>query len=444
MSDVPKPSGAASNPRGALPRISSEPGALGDLVRAAQRYTPPLDQSAAFTQLLERAQERRRQVRTRRAWGLGFSAAAVLIAALSIRSAESPEPGELTAPVAALHPEQPERPPPALDTAPSRALALPAGESHLADGSRVRVAPASSARVEESSAGVRVELEQGTVSVDVAKQASGRSFEVHAAVYRFVAIGTSFSVSASGERIELDVREGGVAVLEGPSEIARVGAGEHWSPPPATLSPTKPKAPPARPPRASASDVDCLTLARERRTLDAESCFLAQAKGTGLAAELSLIELARLRSDVLGDPAGAIAALEAYRARFPSGSLRGEVDVSRVHLLARLGRHAELLAESARLLEAATGRERSAELHMLRANTFRAGLKDFGSAEREYAHVEQAGGKFAADAAFHRGECLEALGDANGAAAAYRRYLEGPDRPRSAEAQRRLKVLTGR
>jgi hypothetical protein len=280
--------------------------------------------------------------------------------------------------------------------------------------------------------------------VDVAKQAKGRTFEVHAQLYRFVAIGTSFTVSASEQRIELEVREGRVAVREGPSEIARVGAGESWTPLRPNLAPRKAaSATRARPERASGSEVDCLELARARRARDAESCFVAQAAGSGLVAELALFELSRLRSDVLADPAGALAALEEYRARFPNGSLGGEVDVSHVHLLARLGRHSQLLAESARLLQAPTGRERAAELRMLRANAFRVGLEDFRSAEREYAEVEKAGGKFASDAGFYRGACLEALGDTSGAARAYRRYLEVPGRSREAEARRRLKRLVG-
>jgi ferric-dicitrate binding protein FerR (iron transport regulator) len=135
-------------------------------------------------------------------------------------------------PPASTNAPEPERP---------RSLSLPAGESRLDDGSRVRLARTSSAAVENSPGGVRVGLEQGTITVDVAKQAEGQTFEVRANAYRFVAIGTSFTVSTSGDRVELDVREGRVAVLRGSNELARVGAGESW-PPASSPAPRAPEA----------------------------------------------------------------------------------------------------------------------------------------------------------------------------------------------------------
>ena len=440
----------AREPMSAPPRISADPGALGELLRAARNYTPPLDQRAAFARLLERSRGRRRRFWSTPALAYGLAAACVvaLVAIGSFRGAERSELGveqQLAAPAPHRDLVTPALPPSSSNVpepSPPRSLALPAGESRLDDGTRVRLARASSAAVENSPGGVRVGLEQGSISVDVAKQAEGRSFEVRANAYRFVAIGTSFTVSASGDRVELDVREGRVAVLRGSNELARVGAGESWPPPPSSAAPraAESAAPPAAE-KPSIPEKNCLELARARRAREAESCFVAQAAIGGLGAELALFELSRLRSDVLGDPAGALAALKEYRTRFPDGSLRAEVDVSHVHLLARLGRHAELVSESARLLQAVTGRERGAELRMLRANAFRMGLKDFRSAEREYAQVEKGGSKFATDASFYRGVCLEALGDRSGAAQAYRRYLDVPGRAREAEARRRLTDL---
>jgi hypothetical protein len=223
-------------------------------------------------------------------------------------------------------------------------------------------------------------------------------------------------------------------------------------PPPAAVSTTSPSAPrepaqsPASEPDAQSaseplrtvSDRDCLSLARGGRARDAESCFVDQAAGGGLRAELALSELSRLRSDVLGDPTGALQALEQYRARFPSGSLRTEVDLSYVHLLGRVGRSRDVLTETARLLGSGSAREREGELRMLRGNTLRTALKDFRAAEREYAAVERGGSKFVGEASYYRGVCFEALGDAAAAREAYRRYLQVPGRPREAEVQKRL------
>jgi hypothetical protein len=428
-------------------RLASQSGELGELVRAARAYEPRLDQGVAFAGLMDRARGR-----GQRRWGTpvwAFVFASLCVAAASavffVRHAGGPEPSvERSLPASAPRPDAPSAEPRSAEASELAATqTLSAGETRLEDGSRVRLAPTSSARVERGPRGVRIGLEQGTITVDVAKQAEGQTFEVQAKTYRFVAIGTAFVVSASGERVELDVQEGRVAVFRGESELARVAAGEAWSPPRELAAVRAAEAPtPQHVAQPNApDDENCLALARARRARDAESCFIARATRGGLGAEMALFELSRLRSDVLGDPAGALVALKEYRERFPNGSLRTEVDVARVHLLARLGRHAELVAESAELLQGPTGRERGGELRMLRANALRTGLKDCRSAEREYAEVETAGGKFAADAAFYRGVCLQALGDTTGAARAYRRYLEQPGRPRAAEAQRRLHEL---
>jgi hypothetical protein len=151
-------------------------------------------------------------------------------------------------------------------------------------------------------------------------------------------------------------------------------------------------------PPAAAPAADCLALARAGNARAAERCFADQAAGTGLAAELALYELARLRRDVLGDPGGALAALDDHRARFGRGSLRQEVDMFRVELLARLGHAREALASSAALLASPGGRERAAELHLLRGNVYRQDLADPLSAAREYEQAQAFGGAAARQA----------------------------------------------
>jgi hypothetical protein len=192
--------------------------------------------------------------------------------------------------------------------------------------------------------------------------------------------------------------------------------------------------------RAVDKRFDCLHIARQGELRAAEQCFAERAAGSGLSAEMALYEMARLRRD--RDGSGALDALDEYRRRFPQGSLRNEVSITRVELLADLGRSREALDESLALLGSASGQERAAELHMLRGNVFRRDLADPASAAREYAKAEQFGGALAAEATRLQGLSLEATGDARGALEAYRRYLARGDGSRQAEVTRRIEALT--
>lgn len=199
------------------------------------------------------------------------------------------------------------------------------------------------------------------------------------------------------------------------------------------------RGPVAPAPVAEAREEDCLALAREGRVRPAERCFERRSQGTGLSAEMALYELARLRRDVLGDTEGALGALGDYRQRFPSGSLRNEVEVSRIELLARARRAEEALQASEQLLATPAGRERAAELRLLRGNVYRASGA-LRAASDEYARAEQLGGSLGEEAAFLQAQCLEALGDVAAARAAYARAAQS-EGPRRAEARERLEAL---
>jgi hypothetical protein len=194
--------------------------------------------------------------------------------------------------------------------------------------------------------------------------------------------------------------------------------------------------------RAVEARLDCSDLL-QKDARAAEHCYAQRAaESSGLSAEAALYELARLRRDVQDDAKGALAALNEYRDRFPHGSLRNEVGLSRVQLLSELGRGREALNEAEALLGSAKGGERAAELHLLRGDIFRRDLADFAQAAREYAKAEKFGGGFGAEATRLRGLSLEALGDVEGALAAYRLYLSGPEQPRKSDVHRRVEALT--
>lgn len=156
---------------------------------------------------------------------------------------------------------------------------------------------------------------------------------------------------------------------------------------------------------------------------------------------MSLYEAGRLRRYALGDPAGALQSFQLYRARFPRGMLRAEVDLSIVELLPKVNRHREALDEIGRLLARQGGDERAPELRFLRGNIYREVLEDFTSAERDYAAVEAARAPLVGDASFFRGVCLQSLGRADEARAAFERYLVGGAGRYQDEARRRLGLL---
>jgi tetratricopeptide (TPR) repeat protein len=245
-----------------------------------------------------------------------------------------------------------------------------------------------------------------------------------------------------------------VAVVAGERVIARVKSGQRWTGPLLASSGARATSEAAGAVPAASDDAaarpretagpDCLALARGGLARRAVDCFARIAEGTGLSAEMALYEMARLRRDVLGDAAGAAAALEQYRRQFPRGSLRTEVDVSLLELLPRLGRAGEALADSERLLATAAGRERALELRLLRGNIYRELLRDFGRAEVEYAPAAADRGATGDEASFQRAVCLQALGRVAEARAAFRRYAERPNPRHAAEAARLRGVLDGR
>lgn len=200
------------------------------------------------------------------------------------------------------------------------------------------------------------------------------------------------------------------------------------------------EAPRAPKPEEVRAAPDCLSLARGGHTRDAEACFVKSAEGTGLAAEMALYEVARLRRDVLADAPGALQALAEYRARFPTGTLRREADMSQLELLLQLGRTGEALKQSEELLSSSSSGERAAELHLLRGHILRKTQSRFAEAAHEYELAERAGAR-AGDVTYFHALCLEALGQSSEAAALLSEYLEQPQHAYANDARKRLERL---
>jgi hypothetical protein len=186
--------------------------------------------------------------------------------------------------------------------------------------------------------------------------------------------------------------------------------------------------------------VDCLAHARAGNALEAEQCFEQQALGDNLTAEVALYELARLRRDMLGKPAVALTALDEYGRRFPHGHLSPEVQFSRLELLQRLGRSAEVLRASAELLASSSGTERAPEIHFLRGNVYSS--SDAAAAAREYGLASAAPGRIGDDAAFLVGLNLERSNSPEQARAAFEGYLARSAGRHMSEARAHLAKLS--
>ena len=121
------------------------------------------------------------------------------------------------------------------------------------------------------------------------------------------------------------------------------------------------------------SNRDCGKLQKQGRTTEALSCYEQQAHGSGIRAELSYLERARLQQFVLNDPNAALGSITEYQARFPQGTLRPEATLSRIVLLARLGhgdeaRHAIKSATLTMPEKAPALRELAVDLAVLEGN----------------------------------------------------------------------------
>jgi transmembrane sensor len=218
----------------------------------------------------------------------------------------------------------------------------------LVDGSKVSLASRSEVQVRGNQAtAVALRLSRGEVVCDVPHRAD-RKFVVTAGDVEVRVVGTRFSVKTTAgdnPRVEVSVLRGVVEVVSRrrPGIVARVAAGQSWiqSPEPsvepapaephqaASGLPVAPSAPadapkddarasPAPPPSVAPppSARELFEKAGEsRRAGDAAAAAHAYDELLRLhpndgRASLSAFELGRLRMDRLGDPAGAISALE--------------------------------------------------------------------------------------------------------------------------------------
>jgi TolA-binding protein len=253
----------------------------------------------------------------------------------------------------------------------------------LEDSSRIELAAESRVELSESAPdAVRLRLRRGSVRCDVTHR-EGRRFSVEALGIEVRVIGTLFSVAIGpGERqVEVAVERGSVEVrsLDAGGAYRRLSAGERWSvalpelsPAPSAVAPPSAAPEPAvsgaelRPvkprdePRDSVSSapgdqadgagdpqtatarelLDLANLARRSGDLAAAVRayeLLLSKYPTDARVGLAAFELGRLRLERLGNPAGAVSALERAIARAPSPGLREDAMARLVQAHAALG-----------------------------------------------------------------------------------------------------------
>jgi hypothetical protein len=128
--------------------------------------------------------------------------------------------------------------------------------------------------------------------------------------------------------------------------------------------------PSTSPSASAATELDtapCAKLAQSAEYAAATSCYGRVARGGTMTSELALYEKARLEARALGNGTLALTTLDEHRRRFPGGVLTSEVAFTRIDLLMRLGKRVEALAAIDEGLHGALGRERGADLHLMRA-----------------------------------------------------------------------------
>jgi hypothetical protein len=359
-------------PHGDSTPLAERAGALGELLR---RGNAELAENTRQPEALRRLEARLSRQKEQRSWlvpAFGLGAAGALASFLLLQEpAAAPE---------LVRTGMPERPPAAQSARPAPVepeSTFAQGSTKLPDGSAVQVAAQSQARWKRTRRGIQVELAAGEVRCDVPEQPAGQEFVITTGSYRFVVLGTELSVRNTMEESYLEVFSGSVQVQRDAETVATVSAGERWVGPNAAAR-EQPEAPeelpalrearraePAPVAPGPAPAADCTALVKSQTFAEAASCYALQAEGSGLAAELALFELSRLRLSALHDASGAVRTLEEHQQRFPRGVLTSQVQVALVRALSAAGRHEDALEALEPLI--ARGGQKRGELERLQS-----------------------------------------------------------------------------
>jgi hypothetical protein len=163
-------------------------------------------------------------------------------------------------------------------------------------------------------------------------------------------------------------------------------------------------------------------LAQRGRSGEALAIYEGLAKGDSGWAEPSLYEVGRLDLRALKNPHAALEALEAYRARWPNGSLAHEVALSSIEVQLRLGAGTAALQAMDDFLSRFPSSERRAEVLFLRA-TVRRDRGDCAGAAADYLSLTD-DAVHADDALYFAAVCEQQLGEEASARRHLSEYLQ--------------------
>ncbi len=349
------------------------------------------------------------------------------------------------------------------------------------DAARVLLEQNTHAALARLNRGEVLDLGAGKLVAQVAPRDPGEPFVVRATEYRVSVLGTTFAVSSSSDDLLVAVHVGTVRV-DGPGAGVPVYAGQCWSrragvvacvnpieaslldrlagrETTAALSPAKeapavtPTPEPARRAKAKKDEaagsdpvlalkarlthavpgdereallyelgVILTRLGRYREALDA---FTEVAQGTSTHAELALYEVGRLNVRYLGDAARALLALERYRARYPSGLLRQEVDLTLVEALLQAAALERATEELDAFLRVYPSSERTADVLLLRGNVRRSrGQCDQALSDYDAVAKLTSQGAVADDARYFAAVCAAVTGNVASARQKLTEYLQ--------------------
>lgn len=220
----------------------------------------------------------------------------------------------------------------------------------LPDGARVSPEANASVRIDVASReNVALTLEHGSADF-VVPHLENRRFVVHAGPFDVVDVGTTFSVVLVDGVVHVAVREGAVEVRRDGALVRTISASESWdapilalapsvatSAPPVVVATQAPKVPVAAVPTPKELMADADEARISGRPLDAAKALdtLRKQYRSDPRAGIAAFELGRLRLDALGDPKGAIEALDDALVLAPTASFREDAEARRVEALDR-------------------------------------------------------------------------------------------------------------
>jgi hypothetical protein len=260
------------------------------------------------------------------------------------------------------------------ERAPGHVVRTGAGER-----ARVALGGGAEAELDENSAITwdkqhRPSVEKGSAHLSVPHQPPGWRFSVTAGPYVVTVVGTKFEVNVASRTVGVEVTEGVVEVWRG-SHSTRLVAGDAWNGPlyPDEASPVQPsptggkahRSPPHAKVQMNQHLLDAQAALQAGNVNKALEILNRTAQGSDPAAENAAYELGRITRYELNHPRQAVALWEKYRARFPSGLLRTETDLSIVETLSHVGDVHAALAEADAFLSRHPNSERRAEVQRL-------------------------------------------------------------------------------